>query len=177
MFNIKQMRIEMKKTFLAAVLIAVAFGQSAFAQTDSASVFKNVIASYISLKNALTIDNGDSAAVSAGRLFTALGEMPADSLASRHAAGAKYHEKLSHEALQIKNADDIDTQREHFKKLSVDMYAMLKSLEIKNVDLYYDYCPMAKAYWVSEKENIVNPYLGQSMPTCGSVKDTIRAAK
>ena len=171
------MRNEMRKILLSAVLIAVAFGQSVFAQTDGSPVFKNVIASYLELKNALTNDDGDSAAVSAGRLFTALGEMPADSLASRHAAGAKYHEKLSHEALQIKNADDIDAQREHFKKLSVDMYAMLKSLEIKNVDLYYDYCPMAKAYWVSEKENIVNPYLGQSMPTCGSVKDTIRAAK
>ncbi len=177
MFNIKQMRIEMKKTFLAAVLIAVAFGQSAFAQTDSASVFKNVIASYISLKNALTIDNGDSAAVSAGQLFRALGEMPADSLASQHAAWTKYHDKLSREAIQIKNANGIDAQREHFKALSVDIYAMLKSLEINHVDLYYDYCPMAKAYWVSEEGTIVNPYLGQSMPTCGSVKDTLKACR
>ena len=52
---------------------------------------------------------------------------------------------------------------------------MLKSLEINDVDLYYDYCPMAKAYWVSEEGNIVNPYLGQAMPTCGSVKDTLKA--
>ena len=165
----------MKKIFMVAVLIAAAFGQNVFAQTDSASVFKNVVASYISLKNALTNDNGDSAAVSAGQLFNALGEMPADSLASQHAAWAKYHERLSREAIQIKNANGIDAQREHFKTLSVDMYAMLKSLEINDVDLYYDYCPMAKAYWISEKENIVNPYLGQSMPTCGSVKDTLKA--
>ena len=30
---------------------------------------------------------------------------------------------------------------------------------------------------VSEEGKIVNPYLGQSMPTCGSVKDTLKAEK
>ncbi len=167
----------MKKVILAAALVAAVFGRNSFAQTDTTSVFNNVASSYLDLKNALTNDDGDSAAAYAGQLFDALKEMPPDSLASQHAAWANHHQKLSREAMQIKNANDVDTQREHFKKLSVDMYAMLKSLQINNTVLYYDYCPMAKAYWVSEKQTIVNPYLGQSMPTCGSVKDTLKANK
>ena len=167
----------MKKIFLVAALVAAAFGQQGFAQTDSTSVFKNAVASYLELKNALTNDNGDSAVVAAGQLFNALSEMPIDNLASQHAAWAKYHEKLSGEAAQIKDASDIDGQREHFKDLSANMYGLLKALKINTVDLYYDYCPMAKAYWLSEKGNIVNPYLGQSMPTCGSVKDTLNTNK
>ncbi len=99
--------------------------------------------------------------------------MPPDSLALKHVAWPQFHQKLSREALQIKNASHIDTQREHFKKFSSYMYAMLKSLEVNNAVRYYDYCPMAKAYLVSEKRAIVYPYLGQSMPTCGSVEDTL----
>ncbi len=165
----------MKKSIMALAIIAAAFGQKAFAQTDTSSVFKNVITSYLDIKNALTSDDGDGAAVAAGQLFDALNDMPADSLRSQHETWARYHQKPSPEAMQIKTANDIDIQREHFKKLSSDMYTMLKSLELNNVVLYYDYCPMAKAYWVSEKRGIVNPYLGQSMPTCGSVEDTLRA--
>jgi hypothetical protein len=51
----------------------------------------------------------------------------------------------------------------------------LSNADGKSAAVYYDCCPMAKAYWVSEEGNIVNPYLGQSMPTCGSVKDTLKA--
>ena len=53
----------MKKLILTAALVAAVCGQSSFAQTETASVFKNVISSYLDMKNALTNDDGDSAAV------------------------------------------------------------------------------------------------------------------
>jgi hypothetical protein len=173
----KQRRIEMKKLIMALAIIGAAFGQKAFAQTDTSSVFKNVIASYLELKNALTNDDGDSAAVAAEKLFAALNEMSGDNLPSQHETWTKYHQKLSRETMQIKNAGNIDAQREQFKKVSANMYAVLKSLQGNNTELFYDYCPMAKGYWISETSAIVNPYLGQSMPTCGSITDTLATHK
>ncbi len=42
--------------------------------------------------------------------------------------------------------------------------------------LYLEYCPMADdnkgEYWLSDKEEIANPYFGQQMPKCGEVKKT-----
>jgi Cu(I)/Ag(I) efflux system membrane fusion protein len=42
--------------------------------------------------------------------------------------------------------------------------------------VYKEYCPMAfdnkGAYWLSESEEIRNPYFGKSMLTCGEVTTT-----
>ncbi|MDP4747411.1 MAG: efflux RND transporter periplasmic adaptor subunit, partial [Algoriphagus sp.] len=42
--------------------------------------------------------------------------------------------------------------------------------------VYKDYCPMAfdnkGGYWLSETEDIRNPYFGASMLSCGEVKQT-----
>ncbi len=168
----------MKNILFAVMLFATVFGRSSFGQTDSSSVLRHVLVSYLNLKNALTIDDGDSARIAAGQLFDAVDEMPADSLpSSQQGVWSRFHEKLRGEAAQIRNADDIEGQREHFKNLSADMYQFLKAVGINSVELYYDYCPMAKAYWLSETPSISNPYLGQMMPTCGSVKDTLTVNK
>lgn len=168
----------MKNIPIAVRLFATVFGRSSFAQTDSSSVLKNFLASYLNLKNALTIDDGDSARIAARQLFDAVDEMTADSFSSsQQAVWSQFHKKLRGEAVQIRNADDIEGQREHFKNLSADMYQFLKAVGITSVELYYDYCPMAKAYWLSETPSISNPYLGQMMPTCGSVKDTLTVNK
>ncbi|MBA4058359.1 MAG: hypothetical protein C0490_26815, partial [Marivirga sp.] len=44
--------------------------------------------------------------------------------------------------------------------------------------LYLEYCPMANnnegAYWLSNEKEIKNPYFGDKMLKCGSVKETIQ---
>jgi hypothetical protein len=93
----------------------------------------------------------------------------------------EYNEKLSYDAEHIKGTDELEHQREHFIKLSANMYKMLKELKINTGDLYYQFCPMANegkgAYWLSEKSTISNPYMGKKMPTCGETKDTIKVVK
>lgn len=41
-----------------------------------------------------------------------------------------------------------------------------------NHAVYYQYCPMKKAYWLSMEKEIKNPYYGSSMLTCGKVIET-----
>ena len=168
----------MNNTFLVAALVATALCQTSIAQTDSTSVFKNVVASYLDLKDALTRDDGDSARIAGGQLQSAVHNVPTDSLPSKQrAVWTKYDRQMSHDAEQITTTEDIESMREHFQELSVNMYQLLRALTINTVDLYYQYCPMAKAFWVSADAKIINPYQGQMMPTCGSNKDTLTAVK
>lgn len=71
---------------------------------------------------------------------------------------------------------DIDHQREHFEALSADMNDLIALLGTEKT-LYHDFCPMANndkgAYWISETEDIQNPYFGSEMMNCGSVKKQI----
>ena len=71
------------------------------------------------------------------------------------------------------NAGDIKHQREHFQKLSTDIYDLTKAFGTTQT-LYKDYCPMVKAIWLSEVKPIKNPYYGSSMLTCGNVQETIQ---
>lgn len=184
----------MKNIFLIAAVLVTAFMQNSFAQTgtknlpkdafplsDSAFVFKNIIDSYLDLKNALTRDDNDSARIAAGQLYNAVKKVTMGSLPSKyHSAWMQYNEKLSSDAEHIKKTDDIDNQREYFKSLSVNVYQFLKAVKVNSSgqnNLYYQYCPMVKAYWVSEMSNIVNPYEGSMMPTCGTTKDVLKSVK
>jgi hypothetical protein len=156
--------------------------QVASVQNESASAFKNVITLYLDLKNALFNDSGDSARAAAKRLFIAIDKVPMGKLpVGQHKIWMEYNEKLSYDAEHIKGTDELEHQREHFIKLSANMYKMLKELKINTGDLYYQFCPMANegkgAYWLSEKSTISNPYMGKKMPTCGETKDTIKVVK
>lgn len=171
----------MKKMIIAVVLLSTAFLQNTFAQTGNQSL-NNVLTAYLRVKNALTKDNGDSVRAAAKILYSAIDKLPMDKLSTQqHTIWMQYDEKLSYDASHMKETTDIDHQREHFTSLSKNMYKMLQALKINTSDLYYQYCPMANdgkgAYWVSEKANITNPYLGKKMPSCGSTKDTIKAIK
>jgi hypothetical protein len=172
----------MKKQIILVVIIATAFVQNIFAQTDSTQSFNNVITAYINLKNALTIDNGDSARAAAKVLFNAIDKIPMEKLsADKRKIWMQYQEKLSYDAEHIKSTDDIEHQREHFISLSKNMYGVAKAFNTNTANLYYQFCPMANdgkgAYWLSETEQIHNPYFGKKMPTCGSTKETISPVK
>lgn len=177
----------MKTLIIAVIFLTSTIVQSSCAQTisnttvtDSTSVFRTVIASYLNLKDALAKDKATDARVAAKSLYEAIGAVPMDNMPSdQHKAWMQYNEKLSYDAEHIKGTDEIDHQREHFISLSSNMYKLLKELNINTADLYYQYCPMANdhkgAYWISEQSKIVNPYMGKKMLSCGSTKETLKA--
>lgn len=77
----------------------------------------------------------------------------------------------------IAETTNVEHQRDHFKTLSANMYKLAKAVEIKEGALYYQHCPMVfdnqGAYWLSTEKEIRNPYHGDKMLKCGSVKETI----
>ncbi|MRG44401.1 DUF3347 domain-containing protein [Chitinophaga sp. SYP-B3965] len=72
----------------------------------------------------------------------------------------------------------LDARRESFNMVSEMMYDLVKVTGLKGATVYRQYCPMAfndkGAYWLSDKAEILNPYFGDAMLTCGSVTDTLR---
>ena len=78
----------------------------------------------------------------------------------------------------ISKSNNRDQQRLEFINLSNALINSVRSYGT-NYDspLYIQYCPMANndqgANWISKEENIINPYFGDMMLTCGSVEETI----
>jgi len=115
---------------------------------------------YFDLKNALVKADAKSATEAAELMMKNLQE--------------KNQLRLAEEI--AKNEGDIEVQRRAFYKLS-DLLAPVFSRNITSGKLYKQYCPMAfnneGAFWFSQEKEIMNPYFGDKMLHCGSIKETI----
>lgn len=146
--------------------------------TGSAST-KEVISAYLQLKNALTKDNDKEAAEASNTLVKAIAALDKTSLTAQQSKVFKdvADDAKEHAEHIASNAGNIKHQREHFETLSQEIYELVKAGDKTGQKLYYDNCPMYNdgkgGNWLSETKEIQNPYLGQSMPTCGTVKEEL----
>src|SRR5215208_6255302 len=119
----------MKNSILIALILTSVCGGKLFVQDKLTQPLQNVVTAYLNLKNALVKDNADSAQAAAKVLYQVVDKFPMEKLsASQHTIWMSYAEKLSYDTEHIKSTNDIDHQREHFGKLSVNMYKMLKAI-------------------------------------------------
>jgi len=165
------------KTFkILTLTFLIAIGTQVKA-ADNAAI-SHLIKAYLGMKDALATDNSKTANAQAKLFTAAVKEVTASTLdAAQKAAWTKYAEKLRFNGDHISESTDIAHQREHFKALSDDFYAVVKSVKGNDITLYRQYCPMKKAYWLSASEKISNPYYGKEMDECGEVKETIKGSK
>jgi hypothetical protein len=82
---------------------------------------------------------------------------------------------------------NLTEMRQDFRMVSESIYPLLKTIHYEGPTLYWQNCPMAfgegkEANWISNTEEIINPYLGKKNPEfkatmlhCGEVKDSIMA--
>lgn len=74
-------------------------------------------------------------------------------------------------------AKDLEQIRAAFKPLSERIIALAKSIGQKGQTFYVQHCPMADnnngADWLSQRKEILNPYFGDAMLTCGSITETL----
>jgi DNA-binding transcriptional regulator WhiA len=158
----------MKKLFLFVALIATAFTQKSFAQdTTNQTQLSQLLNSYYQVKNALIEGNSNTAALQAEAFLKT-----ANGISNRTISEGSRN-ALVKDAGVISESKDLKKQREVFANFSTNMYALAKSLKLTEEPIYYQYCPMKKAYWLSSDKAIKNPYYGSVMLTCGSVKETI----
>lgn len=119
---------------------------------------------YIHVKNSLVASDNEEAKASAIELSQAL-------------RNAKVSTASIEAATKLANTSDLDEQRKLFSTLSNEMATLVKDGKLSMGMLYLEYCPMANnnsgAYWLSNEKEIKNPYFGDKMLKCGSVKEMI----
>lgn len=168
-----------KKAVLMMALAFVTFG--ALAQHDHAGhgkqssgqqmdpMFKDeamgkAYGHYIHLKEALVASQSDEAKKAADKLQQSL-------------ASVENAKSAQAEAGKVASASNLDVQRKAFASLSNEITTLVKSSTLSMGEIYLEYCPMANgntgAYWLSNEKEIKNPYFGDKMLKCGSVKETI----
>jgi Cu(I)/Ag(I) efflux system membrane fusion protein len=134
-----------------------------------------VVAAYFQVKNSLVKDQVPTAATQL--LAQALAKVSsAAGTGKEKAKWEKIKSELSQATAKIKGAKDIGAARTYFSTLSASIINLTETYKITKQVVYQDYCPMAfdnkGGYWLSETEDIRNPYFGASMLSCGEVKQT-----
>ncbi len=163
---------------LSFTLILALLAVASNAKPATSNTIDKIVAAYLDLKNALVNSDGNAAKAKAKDLVTVL-SAPADvSLTTaQQKIFSKYQDRLLFDSRHISETNTVEHQREHFASLSTNMYEVLKAVKLNSATLYQQYCPMKKAYWLSESNQIKNPYFGSKMLTCGEVKATLAPVK
>jgi hypothetical protein len=135
-----------------------------------------IIDAYLQIKNGLVTDDKEVTATGGTALLSAFSAFDMTKLSSeQHKEYMEIYENAKEQAEHIVKSP-IDHQREHFEVLSTDIDDMIALLGTEKT-LYQDFCPMANggkgAIWLSEKEEIQNPFYGSKMMTCGKIQKQI----
>ncbi len=135
--------------FIATVLLwTVAFSQD----------LSGSLGAYLKVKEALIKGNSELAGVNAKALLDSI-------------TVTKSLKELTPEAQKLASASTLDAQRLAFAEISPKLWEAIAKADVGGLPVYYQYCPMKKAYWLSEEKAIKNPYFGAQMLTCGSTVD------
>jgi Cu(I)/Ag(I) efflux system membrane fusion protein len=134
--------------------------------------------SYSSMKDAFVSSEADKVSKSAKKVKSSLQKVDMGLLKGEaHMTWMKYLEVLESEIKTISSSSSISTQRKAFAKFNDAFYASVKAFGLHHGIVYYQYCPMANgddgAYWLSNINEIENPYFGDEMLKCGETKETI----
>lgn len=138
-----------------------------------------VARAYFDVKNALVDDDAETTQKAAGELTGKIKKVDMSLLeGDAHNHWMALQKQLEEAANMISATADIEKQREHFNMLSEAILETTESFGLEIEKTYRQFCPMAfddeGAYWLSESDEILNPYFGDMMLRCGEVKQTYR---
>jgi Cu(I)/Ag(I) efflux system membrane fusion protein len=145
---------------------------------DFQNQLKAVFNDYIKLKDALVKDDSNNVMAESKKLLDNVSKVDMKLLTDNetHVNWMRLEKEIKASAMSISKTSDIKEQRDHFKHLSSDLINAVQLFGV-NETVFVEFCPMADndngAYWLSKEEKILNPYFGDAMLSCGSVKQTI----
>lgn len=159
------------------------------------AIFNNKIDSllqkYFEIKTALVETDSVKAKLVNNNLVDFLSRINIDELKTEPAgifeSAAMFLNDIKSNAVSFANQQTITEMRQDFKGISENLYPFLKTIHYEGKILYWQNCPMAfgennSANWISNTEEIINPYMGKHHPEykgtmlhCGEVKDSIKA--
>jgi Cu(I)/Ag(I) efflux system membrane fusion protein len=139
---------------------------------------QGVYDSYSSMKDAFITSNAEEVRTIAENVKSSLQKVDMALLKGEaHMTWMKYLEVMESEITTISTSSNISLQRIAFAELNDALYASVKAFGLHHGMIYYQYCPMANgdkgAFWLSNIEEIANPYFGDEMLKCGETRETM----
>ncbi|MBK1896784.1 DUF3347 domain-containing protein [Chryseobacterium paridis] len=157
----------MKKYIITAVL-SIFSVISLTAQTKANPQVSKLYENYVAIKTALTSDDADKTSKAAAEFLKTTSTIDSKVISEGNLNAIKKG------AATISETKSIVAQREAFLSLSNNMIALTKQFKLSEKPIFVQYCPMADGSWLSNEKQIVNPYYGSKMLSCGSVKSEIK---
>ncbi|MEO9021768.1 MAG: DUF3347 domain-containing protein [Ginsengibacter sp.] len=135
---------------------------------------QQVLADYMSLKDALVATDEKAAADAGKKLESTLKSIKLDSYTSEEQKELKEIIESATEHAEHIGKSDMAHQREHFQMLNQYVTDMVAITGTANT-LYQQFCPMygEGGAWLSMEKEIRNPYFGSKMMKCGEVQKEI----
>lgn len=142
------------------LLFSLFFGLALVAHAQNTSP---ILANYLKLKDALVASDVTKSTQAVAELSKSIDASP------------EFAQKndLKKQVAVMAKTTDLEKQRAAFADVSTTIWETAKSQKWNNQELFYQYCPMKKTYWLSTESSIKNPYYGSKMLACGSVKETL----
>jgi Cu(I)/Ag(I) efflux system membrane fusion protein len=132
---------------------------------------------YFKVKNSLVNDDAPATQKAAAAIQTSLSKVDMNLVKGpAHELWMSIRSEVEKAAGMMSKETDIEKQRTHFAPLSQAFLDLTETFGLTKDKVYKEFCPMAfdnkGAFWLSESEQIRNPYYGKAMLTCGEVKAT-----
>jgi membrane fusion protein, copper/silver efflux system len=140
---------------------------------------KPIYQEYLNLKDALAADNLANAKKAGIAMQKSLSKVDMSLFSGdSHKIWMKHQNNLKLALKPVPNFKTIEEVRKAFHSISEAMIALTNSFKPFGQTLYVQYCPMVDgnkgANWLSQFEEIKNPYFGAAMLKCGETKATIK---
>ena len=136
--------------------------------------FQPVISAYIDLKDALIQSDVTLASSKSEAFRKVLDKIPVNLREQTH----NYWSFLHKTSKGINKNMSLEHQRKQFQMISDKLIEMIRNFDEVESKLFVQYCPMADnnngASWLSNEEKVLNPYFGDKMLKCGSVKEVFK---
>ncbi|MDI1255058.1 MAG: DUF3347 domain-containing protein [Flavobacterium sp.] len=142
--------------------------------SENENQLQSVFDNYFLVKEALVKTDSKTASAKSKELLTSIEAVKMETLKMDiHMVWMKILKELTADAKSISETQDIKKQRDFFKSLSKNTYELIKVSKPTEA-IYYQYCPMQDANWLSKENAVKNPYYGSQMLTCGKTVETIK---
>lgn len=138
----------------------------------------NIFDLYIILKNSLVNDNSKKVIQDSKNIQNALSKVDMKLLSGDdHMKWIEMSGTISESLIEMSKTNDLEQQRLSFQTISNNLYDVIKTFGLMGKTVYYQFCPMFAdnkgGFWLSETEEIRNPYFGKKMLSCGETRETM----
>lgn len=148
--------------------------------------FAKLLQSYFSLKEAFI--NADTVKVNSAAVLLVqhadslnLNELKGDSSGMILETADYFASTISGSAKALAGENKIEDKLREFNMITDAMWGLTRTVKYEGQKVYYQFCPLAfdntGGYWLSDKIDSGNPYLGDKEKGCSQVNDSLDYGK